>query len=506
MHDKKLAENPIFDDAWCMKNNTPFLTGFSTLLCGRAKRKRQEQLRMEHERLVSELPGGLSHQLSEEISAKLLRSLSSSKRDREYPDEVVFWGFLSQVMSQDASCSAAVARVQAWRQAQKRKPASANTSCYVRARERLPETMLQEVHSHLCEQLEQASCAHSRWRGLRVKAIDGTSAQAPDTAANRSVYPQPSGQAVGCGFPVVQLVGLIDLGHGGVSDFAQSDTFTGELRGYDQLEGSLEQGDLLVADRLYSSYEVIARLMARGVEFIGRNHQVRKVDFRRGIKCGANQRIQQWRKPRQQSPLSRLSAEKWAALPDEISVRIIRSRGYDRTGNKITRYVVTTLLDCDEYPIEEVSALYHHRWEIEVRFRDIKTTMGMELLRTKSPTMLRKEILMYLIAYNLVRLIMLKAAHRYAVSHRHISFKGVLQVILESSAAFLGTINRPRKWAQAREHLLERIAERLVPYRPGRNEPRKKKRRPKSYGWLQRPRHHYFESYINAIPQPQILR
>jgi len=219
-----------------MQNNTPFLTGFSALLCGRAKRKKQDQLRMENERLVAELPGGLSHQLSEELRAELLQSLSGSVRNREYPHEVTFWAFFSQVISQDASCAAAVARVQAWRRAQARKPASANTACYVRARKDLPEAMLQEVHKHLCEQLDMSVHAQSLWRGLRIRAVDGTSAQAPDTAANQSVYPQPSGQAIGCGFPVVQLVGLIDLGHGGLRDFAYSDTFTGELRGYDQLE------------------------------------------------------------------------------------------------------------------------------------------------------------------------------------------------------------------------------------------------------------------------------
>ena len=322
----------------------------------------------------------------------------------------------------------------------------------------------------------------------------------PDTAANQTDYPQPSSQTVGCGFPVIQLVGLIDLGHGGLRDFSHSDVETGELRGHDQLEPELKKSDVLVADRLYSSYEVIVRLRRRGVEFIGRNHQARKCAFRRGKRLGPRERLQVWEKPRQQPVLSRLDAKQWARLPEWMEMRIIRVKGPDREGKRKTRYLVTTLLDTEKYPLEEVASLFVHRWEIELRFRDIKTTMGMEMLRTQCPEMIHKEVLMHMIAYNAVRLLMLKAAVAAGVDHCRISFKGTLQVIEETRVGFERTGGARRLEAE-KDNLLERI----VSHRPGRNEPRKKQRRPKSYGWLKKPRHEYFEHFSNPEPPRKIL-
>ena len=250
---------------------------------------------------------------------------------------------------------------------------------------------------------------------------------------------------------------------------------------------------------------MVARLKVKGGEFIGRNHQARKMDFRKGRKAGPNERIQTWRKPRRQPALSRLSVEEWEALPDELEMRIIRTKGPDREGKQRTRYVVTTLLDVVKYPWDEVASLYVHRWEIELRFRDIKTTMGMEMLRTKSPEMVRKEVLMHMIAYNAIRLLMLKAGKAYGVSHRRISFKGVIQVLEGCRGGFAKVSGKPRLEATEKENLLLRIAERVVIERPGRNEPRKKKRRPKSYGWLQKPRHAYFEHFRNENPPRKIL-
>ena len=166
---------------------------------------------------------------------------------------------------------------------------------------------------------------------------------------------------------------------------------------------------------------------------------------------------------------------------------------------------MTTLLDPVQYPADEVASLYVHRWEIELRFRDIKTTMGMEMLRTKSPQMALKEIMMHMIAYNAVRLLMLKAAAAYHCSHRRIGFKAVLQVLEACRSAFEKVLGKPQLLSREKDNLLERIAERAEPERPGRNEPRKKKRRPKGYGWLQRPRHAYFAHFRNENPPFKIL-
>ena len=188
-----------------------------------------------------------------------------------------------------------------------------------------------------------------------------------------------------------------------------------------------------------------------------------------------------------------------------MELRIIRSKGPNREGKQRVRYVVTTLLDPVKYPAEEVSSLYHHRWEIEVRFRDIKTTLGMEMLRTKSPDMIKKEILMHMIIYNLLRLLMLKAGQFHGVSHRRLSFKGALQVMEENRSNFGKVVNRPQMRAKEIAHFWARIAERDVTERPSRNEPRRGKRRPKCTNWLQKPRHSYFEHFRSNNRQLKIL-
>jgi hypothetical protein len=271
------------------------------------------------------------------------------------------------------------------------------------------------------------------------------------------------------------------------------------------LEPYLQANDILVADRLYSSYEIIARLQMRVIHFIGRTHQARKIDFRKGRKIGSNERLQTYQKPRSQPQGSRLTKEEWAVLPDTMELRIIRSKGPDREGRQRGRYVVTTLLDPVKYPAEEVASLSHHRWEIELRFRDIKTTLGMEMLRTKSPEMIRKEVLMHMIVYNLLRLLMLKSGQAHGVNHRRLSFKGTLQVLEENRAKFGSVAGRPRLRTREAGGFCERIAERYVEERPGRNEPRRVKRRPKCIRWMQKPRPSYFEHFRSDEPPLKIL-
>jgi len=483
---------------------TPYLKGFSTLLFGSSKQKMQDIMQAGRNELRSRNCGTLCSQLAEEIPAEMVSRHASTIRTRVYSHEVTFWAFLSQVLSEDGSCAFAVAQVQQWMRGRGQGVPSSETGSYVAARQSLPPEMLKAIHSDLFSKLDQNLSNEQLWHGHRIKAIDATSVQLPDTKENQAAFPQPTGQSPGCGFPVAQLVGLIDLCHGGLEDFAVTPLRSSEMRGYDRLEKYLTRGDVLVADRLYSSYEIVARLQAQGVEFIGRPHASRRLDFRRGKKIGPNERIQVWKKPRKPA-LCQLTEEQWAELPEEISVRIIRTKGPDREGKQTTRYVVTTLLDAEKYPAEEVGSLYVHRWEIELRFRDIKTTMGMEMLRTKTPQMALKEIMMHSIAYNVIRLLMLKAAAVHHCSHRRIGFKGVLQVLDATRAEFEKVSGKPQLLNREKANLLARIAERAEPERPGRNEPRKKKRRPKSYGWLQQPRQSHPEHFQSDKPPRKIL-
>lgn len=488
-----------------MLKKTPFLTGFSTLLCGSAKKKNQDIVTEQYRGLNESSLGELSQQLSAEIPVEFLQSLSETKRERVYTNVVTFWAFLGQVISDDKSCRRAVSRVRQWFIKKKKDPPSPETKAYCNARYSLPVEMLKSVHRHIYAQLDKELPTDSRWRGFSVFAEDGTSAHMPDTEENQEQFPQSSSQEEGCGFPVVKLCGLINLGHGGLRDFTGSEIETSEQKGHDQLETYLTKGDVLIGDRLYSSYEIIARLIENGVEYIGRHHQARKIDFRRGKKIGKNQRLMTWEKPRKQHPGSCLTEEEWKDLPATLEMRVIRTKGPGRNAKQRTLYVVTTLHDHDEYPAEEIASLYAHRWEIELRFRDIKTTMGMEMLRTKVPEMIEREILMYMIAYNIVRLLMLKAGNLYGVNHRRISFKGTIQILEEARINFIEVADKPRLRAAAKETLLGEIAEQIVTERPGRSEPRHKKRRFKPYGWIQKPRHQYFSHFTNENPPEKIL-
>lgn len=448
----------------------------------------------------------LQQQFLDEIDPALLARFSSTQRVRSYPDPLVFWAFLFQVSNDDPSCANAVARVQEWARQQGLPVPSASTSSYCEARRTLSLEMLQAVHRSLCDQLDANLPASCRWRGLRPLAEDGTTAQMPDTPANREVWHYPAGQDEGCGFPVIRLGGLIDLSHGGLRDFTHSTLNTSELKGHAKLqEQYLGKGDVLVADRLYSGYELIAGLLMQEVHFIGRTHQARKIDFRKGRRIGPDERLVAWRKPRQPPQGSLLDSAQWAALPDTLEVRLIRCKGADRQGRTKTRYIVTTLLDSAVHPADEVASLYLHRWEIELRFRDIKTTLGMEMLRTKSPALVHKEILMHMIFYNLIRLLMLKAGVTHGVNHRRLSFRGSQQALQACREGFAGLGPRPLLRRRRTGEMWLRIAERDVDERPGRNEPRRVKRRPKCTRWLQKPRHQYFEHFRCENPPLKIL-
>ena len=487
-----------------MKKTTPFLTGFPTHLFGSAKRSAQAIVALKRQSLI-EGTLDLQQQFLEEVPPELLDRHSGTERSRHYPDRLTFWAFFSQVASDDASCAAAVARVQAWAEQRGLPVPSENTGAYCQARSDLPVAMLRAVNDFLLSQLDAHLPESGHWRGLRPRAEDGTSAQMPDTPTNREKYPYPHNQKQGCGFPVVKLGGLIDLSHGGLREFATSDINTSELSNHGELEANLRAGDVFIADRYYSSYELMHRHRSKGIHFIGRPHQARKIDFRTGKKIGPNERLVVWKKQRYAPGGSKLTEEQWKALPGDMEVRLIRCKGPDREGKQRTRYIATTLLDPMAYPADEVASLYLHRWEIEVRFRDIKTTLGMEMLHTKSPPMIEKELLMHQIVYNLMRLIMLKAAIEHGVNHRRLSFRGVQQVVLAFIDNFREMANRPILRMQQRAKMWLRVAERIVAERPGRNEPRRVKRRPKCTYWLQKPRHEYFEHFRSENPPIKIL-
>ena len=267
-----------------------------------------------------------------------------------------------------------------------------------------------------------------------------------------------------------------------------------------------EKGDVLLVDRAFGDYITLATLPSRGVDVVARLHGARKVDFRRAQKrLGPQDALFEWRKAYEPSAL--LTAQEWAQLPDRITVRIIRFTALIR-GRKARVTLVTTLLDPVLYPAHELIALYRRRWQLELTLRHLKTTMGMEQLRCLSPEMARKELLAYLVAYNLVRCLMAEAVALAGVEMEALSFKGAVDAVRTFTAEIRAARNRKIR-AQLWEQLIRSIIADKVPPRPGRTEPRAVKRRPKAYPLLNKPRPKFKEirhrsRYRKKITTPQL--
>lgn len=447
----------------------------------RVQRLRQESL-LHLEQLFGRLiPPGLLSQADE----------GPNSRVRVYSLRRVFWGFLFQALNPLCPCREVVRQIQALLRLQDRGAIDAGTSAYCQARLRLPLELLQRLRHAVAAQAEKfVPSAQELWHDLRPKVIDGTTTTLPDTLKNQRAYPQSRTQKPGCGFPLLKLVGIFSLASGALLDYAKGNKHQHELTLLQKLLDHFRPGDLAVADRGFSSYVLLALLWLRDVDGLFRLHQARSVDFRKGRRLGQDDRLLTWRKPKQKP---RYVPQKWwQRVPAELAVRVLRFRlevpGY-RT-QSVT--LVTTLLDPEKYPAQEVAELYARRWRIELWFRDLKTSMGMETLRCQSPRMAHKELEMYFIAYNLIRALAVEAAAIHHVPVVRMSFKGTV----DASRQFSIAIAQARSNKKRRElvaELLRVIALDQLPDRPGRREPRARKRRPKPYPLLNKHRRLYQE-------------
>jgi hypothetical protein len=309
----------------------------------------------------------------------------------------------------------------------------------------------------------------------------------PDTAVNQAVWPQPGGQKPGCGFPVAKMVGLFSLSSGALLEECVGDLHSHDSLLFTSLWDRLSKGDIVLGDRGFCSYGAMAALLGRGVDTVMRLHQMRKVDLRRGRRLGQGDQLVEWSKPAQ--PPLHVTPAQWDLLPQTLAVRLIRvvveTPGF-RTRSVL---IATTLTDAALYPADAIRELYARRWTIELHFAQIKTILQLDVLRCQSPTMIHKELQIHLIAYNLVRVLMQKAAHLHDVPLERISFKGSLDTLRHWAAAIHASSKTPRKQAELIRRMLEAIAADPLPLRPGRAEPRAKKRRPKNYQLLNKPRH-----------------
>ena len=420
--------------------------------------------------------------LPEATIEQALKDAGMSYRKRLFCPVVTIWTWICQVLSKDKSCKNAVSNVVSHLSSAGVEPPSTKTGAYCKARKRLKERVLMFLLRLTGKHLHEHS--QELWYGRRVIIADGSTVTMDDTQANQEQYPQPGSQAEGCGFPMANIVALFHLHTGALLEAIIGALSTHELNLFRSLYERLQSDDVVLGDRLYGSYADICLLQSRGVDCVFRMHQKRKTDFRRGKILGIYDHIVEWTKPKACPP--GLDPLLFAQLPESIKLREVRylveTKGF-RT-QKVT--LVTTLLDAELYPKEALAELYHMRWSIEIDLRHLKTTMRMEHLSSKTPDMARKEFYVHLLAYNLVRTIMFQSATEHDVKPLELSFQATIQHHSNFSHELASADTQERK--RLYNVLLYLVSKERLSTRPGRVEPRMKKRRPKKYKWLQQPR------------------
>lgn len=397
-------------------------------------------------------------------------------RERLLPPTEVLAMFLAQALSADRSCQQAVNAFVARRVAGGLSACSTSTGAFCRARQRLPEALVSSLLRVTGQRLADTTAQAGHWQGRRVRLVDGTTIAMPDTAANQAAFPQMSTQKPGLGFPLCRLLALLCLSSGAVIDAA-----TCPVKGKGNAEQSLlrtvldhlHSGDVLLGDALFATYFLLAELKHRGVDgvFEQNGGRRRSTDFRRGQRLGTRDHVIQLHKPVKRPAW--MTPAQYDAAPDTLAVREVLVGG---------KLLVTTLLCPRQTPKESLKTLYRQRWHAELDLRCLKTTLGMETLSCLTPAMAMKELRIYLLAYNLVRGLMLRAALQAGAEPRQLSFKHTVQLGLAWRST-VGTFDRKL------DVLLTLIAQPRVGRRPGRIEPRALKRRQKPYNLLIQPRH-----------------
>jgi hypothetical protein len=447
----------------------------------RLHQARQTRLHQLEQLFGQYLPPGLLAQADE----------GANSRERVFSRRRTFWGFLYQVLHPGCPCRTVVRHTRAFFRLHHLGRVDKGTSAYCQARLRLPLDTLTRLRHAVAARVEQRlPHAQQDWLGLHPKVIDGTTVTAPDTAKNQRAYPQSRSQKPGCGFPLLKLVAVFSLASGVLLDYAKGNKHQHELALLHKLLDQFKPKDLALGDRGFCGYALIALLLGRQVQSLFRLHQSRDPDLRRGQRLGKHDRLFTWRKPPVKPRY--LPNTLWKRVPEELSVRVLRFRVAVPGFRPEAITLVTTLTDARAYPASELARLYARRWRIELWFRDIKTTLGMETLHCQSPRMLHKELEMYFIAYNLIRAVMVEAAAVYDVPVERISFKGTVDSTVEYSQALVQARSQQAQHELVAD-LLAVIAEDVLPERPGRCEPRARKRRPKNYPLLNKPRHQFKE-------------
>jgi len=422
-----------------------------------------------------------------------VEALLPEHRERLYPPTETLSLFLAQAMSPDRSCQHIVNQSVIKKLAGGFSVNSTSTGGYCRARQRLPLAMVSTLTHQLGALIDQHIPQLWRWQGRRVRIVDGTTVTMPDTAANQASFPQQRGQQPGLGFPICRIVGITCLASGALLNAAIG-RFNG--KGGDEqtllrtLQDTFSPGDVVMGDAFFATYFFIATMQARGIDILMEQQGARKrsTDFRCGQKLGERDHLVVINKP--EICPNWMSEAQYNAAPNTLTVREFKAGG---------KIMVTTLSCHKHYPKEALKTLYKCRWHIELDLRTIKDTMGMNVLSCKTPEMALKEIWVYLLAYNLIRLMMAQSALLADINPRHISFKHCLQVWL------IYTQHVQEVDDKSLEYLFQMLAQQRVGNRPGRIEPRAVKRRPKAFPLLTKPRNEARED-VRRYGHPKKLK
>ena len=406
-------------------------------------------------------------------------------RNRFYTPIVTLWAMLYQALSADKSLRNTVKCMVTWVTAAGGDPPSSDTGAYSKARERLPESLLQRLVPETADQLEQTVPKAQYWCGRRVKVFDGTTVLMADSRANQLAYPQHGNQAAGCGFPFARVVVFFCLLTGAVVSACIAPKTMSEIVMSRLLYQDLDPNDVAMADQAYGSYVDLALIQQQGADGVLRKHHARHTDFRTGKKHGVGDHQVEWRKPSR--PPAHMSVDEFAAIPKTLRVREVRLKLSRQGFRDQFIIVVTTLLDVKCYPASQLTRLYGWRWQAaEVNLRHLKTTLKMEMLTAKTPAMVRKEIWSHFLAYNLVRTIMEQASPLLRYERNRLSLQGTRQHFNQILALLATTTKAGRQ--RLYTHLIQDIVTDKLPQRPNRHEPRVVKRRPKPFPRMRQPR------------------
>jgi len=473
-----------------MKNTTPIFPGFHMQTLRRKPRTAQQKLAEEMTLLKKKSFKQVGAVFEKFIPPALLKPERDGdmSRRRLFSKENTFWAFFSQVIDADGGCKEVIRKLQSYASIKGVKVPSSSTAAYCAARKKLDKQMLSIILAHTADGLEEMP-EPGLMNNRRVIVVDGTGISMPDTPANQEVWPQSSTQKLGCGFPMARICACFSLKSGALLSYALGNKKNHELPLFRQQWNTFKQGDIILGDKGFCSYFDTAKLKEQGIDMVVTLARRAPVSAASSLKrLGPDDLLITWQRPVYNTKLS-YSIEAWAKLPEELILRQIKVTVKYPGFRTQKFYIVTTLLDAAQYPAEELAELYFKRWDVELFFRDIKATMGMDILRCKTPEMIRKEILMHFIAYNCIRRLMCEAAREMYLKARIVSFKGSVQALRNWEPHLnQAKISRAERFRLIND-LYEAMTNTPITQRPGRSEPRCLKRRKKNFQLMSLPRH-----------------